>query len=314
MEPACEKPRLVVIVGPTAAGKTELSLRLAEERGGEIVSADSMQVYRYLDIGTAKPSLQDRLRVRHHLIDVVYPDEPYHASLFVGQAGNAIAKLHRKGQTIVVTGGTGLYVKALLGGLFAGPGADEEIRSFYREELARHGCVHLYRLLRVRDPRAADIISPADAIRIMRALEVLDLCGESIVALQTRHGFHDRPYDAVKIGVRVDRAELNRRIAERTHRMMAQGFPEEVEEILRRGYDPTLKPLRAIGYRQVVRYLQGRVPTLTEATAAVIQETRRYAKRQMTWFAADKDITWFDSADFHGIKEKAGKFLESRGG
>ena len=298
----------MLIVGPTASGKTEVALRLAEAMGGEIISADSMQVYRGMDIGTAKPTPVQRARVRHHLLDVVDPDEDFDASRYERAARSVIAELHAQGTPVFVVGGTGLYIKALLGGLFAGPGAVAEWRAAYRERLTREGCPALYALLAVRDPQAAAGIRPGDAVRIMRALEVLDATGESIVNLRERHRFSVQRYETLKLGLRLERGELRQRIAVRTEAMFSQGLLGEVERLLAEGYGDDLKPMRAIGYRHALGWLRGRYGSLAEAVAAMSVDTCRYAKRQRTWFKTDPEIAWFDPSDMAEMQRRIAAF------
>jgi tRNA dimethylallyltransferase len=304
-----EKPRLIVVMGPTAAGKTRTAIALAEFCNGEIVSADSMQVYRHMDIGTAKPTPAEQGQVRHHLIDIVNPDEPFSAASFMERARAAITDLHRRGKGIVVTGGTGLYIRALLGGLFDGPGADEALRRSYAAILEREGKPGLYEILKTKDSRAAAIIHPNDVARTVRALEVLELTGISIVDQQQDHGFAQRPYSVLKIGLRMERPRLYERIEARTDQMMALGFLEEVQGLLDMGFSGDLKPMQALGYRQLVRVLKGTLG-LEEAVTSIKRETRRYAKRQLTWFGADPEISWFDAGDREGILQSARRLLE----
>lgn len=308
MTDCVSKPRLIVLAGPTAVGKTELALQLASAAGGEIISADAMQVYRLMDIGTAKPTAQQRARVRHHLLDMVDPDEPFNASLFIQHAQSVIEALHAAGRPIFIVGGTGLYIRALLGGLFAGPEADETLRTFYREVLSAHGSTCLYAELKKRDEQAARRIHPRDAVRIMRALEVFELSGKSIVEQQHQHHFGGRPYDCLKIGLKLERQSLFDRIEQRTDQMMAGGFVEEVRHLLLMGYAETLKPMQSLGYRHVVRYLKG-LNDLSGTVHAIKGDTRRYAKRQMTWFGADREMVWFRPDDRDAIAKIVASFL-----
>jgi len=308
MTEEAEKPRLIVVMGPTAVGKTRAAIALAAQWKGEIVSADSMQVYRHMDIGTAKPTSAEQLQVPHHLIDIVNPDEPFNASSFMERARAVIAELHQRGKRVIVAGGTGLYVRALLGGLFDGPGADESLRRDYAALLEREGKTGLYSLLKERDSRAAAIIHPNDVTRMIRALEVLELTGVSIVGQQQEHGFSCRPYQVLKIGLRSERSLLYERIDARTDQMMAQGFLEEVQRLLEMGFHEGLKPMQALGYRQMVRVLKGDLDP-EEAVDQLKRETRRYAKRQLTWFSADRDIQWFDSENREAVLRAAGRFL-----
>ncbi|OPY86792.1 MAG: tRNA dimethylallyltransferase [Syntrophus sp. PtaU1.Bin208] len=306
-----EKPRLLVVTGPTAVGKTGTAIALAKLCNGEVVSADSMQVYRHMDIGTAKPTPTEQGQVRHHLIDIVDPDEAFSAASYMERARAAIADLHRQGKGIVVAGGTGLYIRALLGGLFDGPGADEALRHSYAAIVEREGKPGLYEILKKKDSRAAAIIHPNDVARTIRALEVLELTGVSIVEQQQDHGFAQRPYNVLKIGLWIERPLLYERIEARTDQMMAQGFLEEVQHLLEMGFSEELKPMQALGYRQLARVLKGTLD-LEEAVRSIKRETRHYAKRQLTWFGADPEISWFDAGDREGIVRSAGRFLEEK--
>ena len=299
---------LLVLGSPTATGKTSLALQLAQSLDAEILNADSLQVYRYLDIGTAKPTRTERERIRHHLLDVVDPDEEYNAALYCEQARALIDELTGKGRRVLVVGGTGLYIRALLQGIIETPPVDEQIRSRYREIRDRLGRHHLHGLLEKRDPQAASRINPNDAVRVIRALEVLDQSGQSILELQKKHRFADCPYAVCKIGLRVERSELKKRIHRRTEQMMEAGLLEEVRGLLDRGYPETLKPLQSLGYRQMISWIRGRC-TRDQAKDAINRETWQYAKRQMTWFGADRAIRWYGPEETEKIEQEARKFL-----
>lgn len=302
------KPRLIVIVGPTAVGKTEAAVRLAHEWDGEIISADSMQVYRFMDIGTAKPTAEEQSLIRHHLIDVVNPDEQFNAAMFVELARGIIEELYRRKKNVFVVGGTGLYVKALLGGLFKGPDADEDLRKLYKGELKRFGKTYLYEKLKEKDEQAAAQIDKNDAVRIIRALEVLELCGESIVEKQKAHRFGNNIYDCMKIGLTLERSQLYERIDQRTEKMMRDRLIDEVKGLLSTGYRENLKPMQALGYKHIVCHLKGK-SSLEDAVRLIKRDTRYFAKRQMTWFNADKEIAWFGPSDMDVIREQTGHFL-----
>ncbi len=289
-------PSLIVITGPTGVGKTGLAIRLAEKFDGEIVSADSMQVYRYLDIGTAKPSLEEQARVPHHLIDVVNPNEEFNAAMFAEQADAAINSLRERGKSVFVVGGTGLYLDALLGGLLDAPGADGRLRDSYRQEAARHGKGYLYERLKGIDPAAAVGIHPNDLVRTIRALEVMEQTGQSIVAIQGEHRFGNNPYDCIKIGLTVDRDLLYDRINSRVERMMTDGLVEEGERLLEMGYDEEALPLQAMTYRNVISYIRGN-QSLQDMVRLIKRDTRHYARRQLTWFRRDSAIKWFAPQD-----------------
>ncbi len=301
-------PPLIVILGPTGVGKTALALSLAGRWGGEIVGADSLQVYRGMDIGTAKPTPAEQRLVPHHLIDVVDPDEPFDASRYCEMARRTIAGLTAAGKPAFVVGGSGLYIRALLGGLIDGPGADESLRLSLKEEQRRLGIAALYARLRLRDPQAAKRIDRRDAVRIIRALEVFELTGRSIVDHQRDHGFQQRPYRALKIGLTVERAELLARIDARAERMIADGFVAEVRRLLERGYHRDLKPMQSLGYRHLAAHLAGE-GDLAAAVRLIKRDTRRYAKRQLTWFCRDPEIRWLAPHDAERAAGLVGSFL-----
>jgi len=302
------KPRVILLVGPTGVGKTKMALKMAGLFGGEIVSADSLQVYRGMDIGTAKPTPEERRCIPHHLIDVVDPDQPFDASRYCDQAHRVITHLHREKKPIFVVGGTGLYIRALLGGLIAGPGADESFRQILREEMKRLGKSHLYEKLRLKDEKAAAQINPHDGVRIIRALEVLELTGRSIVDHQQDHCFRRQPYEVIKIGLILDRTVLQERIEKRTDRMIAEGFVDEVRRLLAKGYDGSLKPMQSLGYRHICGFLAGE-GDLEGAVRLIKRDTCRYAKRQMTWFASEQEVSWLAPENFDTVAERIGLFL-----
>jgi len=284
--------RLVVVVGPTASGKSALAMQLAEAAGGEVLSADSQQVYRGMDIGTAKVSPADRARVRHHLIDVVDPDDTMTAARFAGLADAAIADAAARGVPIVVAGGTGLYVRALLEGLFDGPGADPALRARLEEEPTE---ALRARLAEVDPPSHARVLA-GDRVRIIRALEVHALTGRPISEWQAEHphGKVPRRYPAQLVGLDPPRPELVARIDVRVDHMIASGLADEVRGLEAAGYPCSLRSLGAIGYREMCAHLHGKL-TLADAAAAIKQATRRYARRQLTWHRPDATVTWYRS-------------------
>jgi len=303
-----DRTKLVVITGPTGVGKTETALALAGEFGAEIVSADSMQVYRYLDIGTAKPTAAERQRVPHHLIDCVDPDEEFNAARFREEADPVIAAVAGRGGNIFVVGGTGLYIRVLLGGLLPGPGADTARRDHYRTLMNRNGRHHLHALLKSRDPAAAGVIAANDTVRIIRALEYLDNTGQSITERQAVHRFGEKRYTALLIGLTAEREELHARIVRRADAMLAAGLVEETRSVLARGFPENLKPLQALGYKHICAYLHGRL-SLAEARELMIRDTRRYAKRQLTWFRKEKDLIWHPRNEEEKIAARIRDFL-----
>jgi tRNA dimethylallyltransferase len=286
------KTKLVIILGPTAVGKSELALDVAGEIDGEIVNADSQQVYRYLNIGTGKPSPRDRARVTHHLIDVVDPNEEFSAALFCRLAAASIDDIQRRQRRAIVCGGTGLYLKALTHGLFVGPGQDQSVRETLNREIAERGLAVLYERLGNIDPSVTSTIHPNDRQRIIRALEVYELTGKPLSQWQKEHAFGDQPYEVLKIGLSRERADLYDRINRRCERMIREGLLEEVRRLAGRGYSLNLKPLRSVGYRQMGAVVRGEI-ALDEALNQMKKETRHLAKRQLTWFRGDAEIHWF---------------------
>lgn len=303
-----ERPRVIAIMGPTAVGKTWLVSQLTKDLGGEIVNADSVQIYRFMDIGTAKPTMADRAEVAHHLVDIVDPDHDFDASRYSQLAREVIANLARQGKPAIVVGGTGLYLKAIFHGLFPGAPSDQLVRQRLRREAEKKGGAELYRRLQRIDPITAQRVHPHDLFRIIRALEVWECKGQPISALQSDHNFKDRPFLPLKIGLRRPRPELYERINRRVEEMMAQGLLEEVRALLSRGYGPNLKSLQALGYRHMVQHLINGVD-ISEAVRTMKRDTRRYAKRQMTWFRRDQEINWFHPQQMEDIFRFAERFL-----
>ena len=302
------KPKLVIVLGPTAVGKSELALELATAIDGEIVNADSQQVYRYLDIGTGKPAPADRARVMHHLIDIVNPDEEFNAALFRRLATQSIEQIHAQNKNVIVCGGTGLYLKALTHGLFEGPAQDAQIRQSLEEQIEKEGQASLYRQLLRIDPSVESTIHPNDRQRTMRALEVYQLTGKPMSAWQKEHAFHEQPFEVLKIGLNRQRGELYDRINRRSERMVEDGLLEEVRGLADKGYSLELKPLRSVGYRQMGQVLAGQQELLA-AIDEMKRETRHLAKRQLTWFRADRDIRWFDPQQQSSDIERAIKLF-----
>jgi tRNA dimethylallyltransferase len=301
-----EKPRVAALVGPTAVGKTAVALTLAAQLGAEIVNADSLQVYRQMDIGTAKPTRAERARVTHHLIDVVDPPEPYDAARYCREGRQVLAQLQGRGVPALVVGGTGLYLKALLSGLFAEGAPQAELRDRLRREAEVVGLPVLYKRLLHLDPVTAMRLHPHDTYRILRALEVMEATGRPLSALIAAHRFQDAPYQVLKLGLALPREELYRRIELRMEIMLEQGWLEEVKELLDR-YPPTLKPLQALGYRHLINYLSGRW-SWPEALGFLARDTRRYAKRQLTWFRSDPQIRWFHPEQIEAMAARLREF------
>jgi tRNA dimethylallyltransferase len=284
---------LLIVQGPTSSGKSDLAVALAEKFDGEIVNADSMQIYRGMDIGTAKPSRDLLQRAPHHLIDIIDPDQPFSAADFRKYAGIAIREIHSRGKRVIVAGGTGLYIKALIKGLIDSPEGNPSIREELNEAARIYGREELHRRLALVDPVTAAKLHPNDQVRLVRALEVFRLTGRPISALRETHGFQNTDFHALKIGITSDRAELYRKIDIRVDWMIQNGLAEEVRMLLAKGFTPDLKPMRSLGYSQICACLSGAY-SLEEAILLVKRDTRHYAKRQLTWFKKDSEIKWFE--------------------
>jgi tRNA dimethylallyltransferase len=300
--------KVVVLAGPTASGKTSMAVDLARDLSGEIVNADSMQVYRGMDIGTAKPTQEEQHSIPHHLLDVADPDEPFNAAAFRAMALAAVQEIHGRGKACFVVGGTGLYIKGLLGGLFKCPPSDPALRQSLMDEAGRSGGRSLYRRLERLDPAGAASIHPNDLVRVTRAIEIAVLTGRLPSEIRDAHGFVDEDLEALKLCLHRPRAELYQRIDARCDLMVEAGLLRETRALLDKGYPPHLKPLQAIGYRHTVKVLRGEW-SLAEATQALKTDTRRYAKRQMTWFRGDPEYIWMEAGERERIFETVRRFL-----
>jgi tRNA dimethylallyltransferase len=282
---------LAVLTGPTASGKTALALALAERFGAEIVSADSMQVYRRLDVGTAKPTAAERARVPHHLLDVAELDEAFDTVRFRELADEAIARIHAAGRRVLVVGGTGLYLRILLFGLAELPPPDPQRRRELEAEAESYGNIALHERLMALDPKAATRIHVSDRFRLIRALEVFEAVGRPITDLQAEHRFARPRYPHRIVALEVPREELRTRILRRAEAMVAAGLLEEVSGILHDGHPADLRPLRGFGYREPVRCVLGE-RTADGLAEAIARDTARYAKRQMTWLRSERGVEW----------------------
>ncbi|MGZ8522703.1 MAG: tRNA (adenosine(37)-N6)-dimethylallyltransferase MiaA [Candidatus Binatia bacterium] len=304
------KPKIVVILGPTAVGKSEMALELAGQLNGEIVNADSQQVYRFMDIGTGKPTMAERERVRHHLIDVVKPDQEFNAAMFRHLASEVIYQINERKRNPMVCGGTGLYLKALTRGLFEGPAQDVIFRSELEKEIAQSGLDSVYRRLAEIDPTVTSTIHPNDRSRTVRALEVYQLTGKPISQWQNEHRFQEDSFAVLKVGLTLDRAELYERINRRSAAMIQAGLLDEVRGLVARGYSLDLKPLGSVGYAQMGKVIRGAL-TIDAALEEMQQQTRHLAKRQLTWFRGDKDVRWFLPKQISEILKISKEFLSS---
>jgi tRNA dimethylallyltransferase len=302
-----KSPRVGVLLGHTASGKTAISLRLARRLDAEIVSADSMLVYRYMDIGTAKPTLAQRQQVPHHVIDMVDPDEAYDAARYRRDALGAARDIMRRGKRVLVVGGTGLYIRALIMGLFPGPGADPPLR----KQLEEWENPLLYQRLREVDPDGAARLHPNDRVRIIRALEVYTLTGLPISHLQRSHGFAKPFFSVLRMGLQMEPQMLITRIRMRVQGMFLKGLMEEVKGLMARGYGPRLRPMQAFAYRHAYDVLAGRIPQ-EEAIRRIIRDTWRLARRQITWFRKEPDIIWLPFTEEDEMASLLEEFWDSK--
>jgi tRNA dimethylallyltransferase len=282
------------IVGPTGSGKSALAMIVAERLGAEIVNADSRQLYAGMDIGTAKPSAEERGRVPHHLIDVRTAERPLDVAEFVAMGRAAILDIARRGRKALVVGGSGFYLRALRGGIFSGPSASSEIRAELEEIAAERGIPFLHDELMKIDPPSASRIQRNDLYRIVRALEVHRITGIPISVHQERHRFAEREFDTLTIALKVPRAQLYEGINQRFDAMVAAGFVEEVRRLVAAGYSPERAPLNSIGYREITAFIRGEM-ALAAAVELAKRKTRQFAKRQLTWFHNEEDVTWVDA-------------------
>lgn len=289
-------PPVLCLVGPTATGKTALALDLAGPLGGEIVNADALQVYRGLDIGTAKPGPEDRRRAPHHLIDVLEPDEPFSAGEFARRARAAIEEIRARHRLPMLVGGSGLYLRALTEGISPIPAVDPELRPRLRARLASEGPEPLRDELARLDPVTAERLAPGDSQRLVRALEVALGTGRPLSVWIEEKPVGDGGIEAVWIGLTLPRSLLYDRVAVRVEGMLAAGWVDEVRGLLEAGLSPSLPAFQAIGYRELAGHIAGEA-TLEEATERIVRATRQYAKRQMTWFRRQPGVAWFDADD-----------------
>jgi len=308
------RPPVVVVTGPTASGKTETAIAVALAAGAEIVNADSMQVYRFLDVGTAKPTAAQRARVPHHMLDVVDPDEAMSAGRYAAEARETAAKIHARGRPVVLAGGTGLYIRAFLEGLLPAGGADPALRETferYHERAGREGDPgRLHRLLAGRDPETAARIHPHDVRRLVRALELCERSGGRASELRGTHAFGDRPYRVLHLALDPGREALGDRIDRRCEAMIEAGLLWEVRHLRERGYGPELRCMQAIGYRHLQPVVDG-ADTLAHALVLMQRDTRRFARRQRTWLRRVPDLRWMHPGDRGAILRAAEDFLAS---
>jgi len=286
------KVPLIALIGPTAVGKTEISLQLAQKLPCEIVSCDSMQIYKGMDIGTGKPSTQEREQVPHHMLDLIPPSEPFSAAEFARRADNCLKGITSRKKIPLLVGGSGLYFDALVYGLSEMPSADSKVRTKLKELAQDKGNLYLYQNLEKVDPDYASKIHVNDLKRIIRALEVYELTGQPFSQMQKTNKQKDKGYETLLVGLDRERSKLYERIEQRVEKMFAQGLVEEVRGLRERGYDLGLPAFQALGYKETIGYLQGDL-TLEKCIAQIKKNTKNFAKRQLTYFRKNKDIHWF---------------------
>lgn len=296
---------LTVILGPTAVGKTELAIELAKKVGGEIVSADSMQIYRYMDIGTAKPTKEEQQGIKHYMIDIIDPDEDFSVANYQVLAKKYIKEVQERNKIPILSGGTGLYINSVCYNYtFSEHDKDEELRQELKKQALEYGNEYLHSKLKKFDPISANKIHPNNLRRIIRALEVCLKTGKPFSYYEEMTKKQKSPYELVMIGMTMEREKLYERINRRVEIMIEKGFVEEVKNLLAMGYSKDLNSMQGLGYRQIIEYLEGE-RSLDETINLIARDTRRYAKRQYTWFLRDKSIIWFDVA-----KEDKKKVIE----
>jgi tRNA dimethylallyltransferase len=309
------KDKIILIVGPTAVGKSFASVEIAKYLDSEVISADSMQIYKYMDIGTAKVTENEKKGIPHHLIDIVYPNEKYSVSNFKTDAENLIKVLLAKGNIPVITGGTGLYVNSILYNLeFSNALSDEKIRNELISLHESHGKEVLYNILTEIDPISAERIHINNTKRVMRAIEVFRITGEPFSSLNENFREYSDEYDFIIIGLEMDRELLYNRINQRVDLMLENGLIEEVKSLLSKGYDRNLVSMQGIGYKEMLMYLSGEI-SFEESIRLLKRNTRRFAKRQFTWFKADERIKWInvDPKDTNKLLKDIKNYLHERG-
>ena len=306
-----KKPKLFVILGPTAIGKSTLAQKLAERNNASIINADSLQVYKYLDIGTSKPTEEERKRAEHYMLDVVNPDQEFNAANFKKLAEKKIENLSEKNKKIIVVGGTFLYVRILLSGIIEESELDESVRADIENIKMEKGLSYIYRMLKKVDLESYNKLNENDYIRIQRALEVYFSSGIKMSELQKRHSFSTSNYEVLKIGLQMERADLNEKINLRVEKMIGDGFLNEVNKIRDTGFGTEIKPMKSIGYKEMNSFLDNEL-SFDDAVRLIKQNTRRYAKRQVTWLKRETGIEWYDdNYDYNEIEEKLNNFFKN---
>ncbi len=300
------KRRLIILSGPTAVGKTALSINIAKRIGAEIISADSMQVYRHMDIGSAKIKPSEMGGVRHYLIDCLDPTEDFNVSLFQRLSNEAMAEIYEKGKIPMIVGGTGFYIQAVLYQIDLGSTeVDVEYRTYLEEAAKERGSDYLHELLEELDPKSALLIPKGNVKRVIRALEYHHTTGEKISTHNARERERESPFDFRYYVLTLPRDILYQRIEERVDEMVDDGLFEEVEDLIKRGVKTGMTAMQGLGYRQAYRYFEGFYPDRESAIKDIKKETRHFAKRQLTWFRRERGVTFINKAEFRDEKEIA---------
>lgn len=304
MEAVEEKRRLIILTGPTAVGKTELSIRLAKAVGGEIVSADSMQIYKGMDIGTAKVTAKEMQGVVHHLIDCIEPEETFHVAMFQKMAKDAMEGIYQRGHIPIITGGTGFYIQSVLYDVdFTDTQEETESRASLYRLLQERGAQYLHDLLKEKDPVSAEKIHPNNVKRVIRALEYLEQAGRPISCHNQEQQQKPSPYRYVYFVLNDDRQRLYARIEQRVEEMFANGLEQEARALFDKGLKPEMTAMQGIGYRELFACFEGAY-SLDKAKELIKQNSRHFAKRQLTWFKRERDVTWMNYPDYAWSKEQ----------
>ncbi|MFH1612646.1 MAG: tRNA (adenosine(37)-N6)-dimethylallyltransferase MiaA [bacterium] len=303
--------KILVILGQTAVGKSQIAFELAQKLNAEIISADSMKVYKYMDIGTSKPSLEQKEKVFYHFIDIILPNQKYSAAQFEKEAKIKIEEIEKKEKSVIVEGGTGLYIKALTQGLFIGPAADFEIRKKLLYQKEKNGQDFLYQKLKEIDPIASSKIHPNDLYRIIRALEVYEISKKPISEWQLQGNYHKSNYEFELIGLLRKKENLYKRIENRVDEMIEQGLVDEVKKLMELEYLENFVSIQGLGYKEIIGYLKN-IYNLEESIDLIKHNTKLFAKRQLTWFKKDKKIKWveIDNINDFEIIEKIEEMLK----
>lgn len=304
MNPSNKKKPMVILTGPTAVGKTALSIELAKRINGAVISADSMQVYKHMDIGSAKIMPEEMQGIKHYLIDEFEPDEEFHVVRFVERAKHCLEEIYADGKIPIIAGGTGFYIQALLYDIdFTEQEGDPAYRAFLEQLAIKKGADYLHGLLRTVDPASADVIHANNIKRVIRALEFYHLSGRRISEHNEKERQKTSPYNFAYFVLTDDRAHLYERIDRRVDLMVEQGLVDEVRHLKDLGYHKEMVSMQGLGYKEILSYLDGEM-TLEEAIYIIKRETRHFAKRQLTWFRRERDVIWFDKDAYHYNEEQ----------